>query len=418
MTDPQFEDQKALCSSAALPISEANVSRLLGDIKSENDPTTTRVSVTKALLLANSNYTNSLKLNNAESNLKTSQANYDAIVSPSKNDISQAETAVRVAESSLETSKISLESALQNQKDVMDGASEYQILRQRENVYSAELAVQENQKIVDALQIKSPRDGVIGQINVSVGDKVNAGTLVGIVSDITSISFELSISESDLDGIKEGLLGLAIFDSIPDQPYIVRVTNLSIIPNINQGIVSYPVKADILTTREIAAALPELARYVSGIDLAPLSGFLPSSPGAQVPNSIPNFDPSNLDIDCLRNSLGEDFKISDISPETIMKIRESGCIEESDAPSIDLSSGGIFNLIQQFSPSSLPVAGMGGNVILIKDLKEDLVLVPSKAINRKGRDSYVIKSSGDIEEEVVVELGETDGSRTSIQWIE
>ena len=150
-----------------------------------------------------------------------------------------------------------------------------------------------------------------------------------------------------------------LFRSIPDQPYIVRVTNLSIIPNINQGIVSYPVKADILTTREIAAALPELARYASGIDLgSSLSGFLPSSPGAQVPNSRPNFDPSNLDIDCLRKSLSEDFEISDISPETIMKIRESGCIEESDAPSLDLSSGGIFNLIQQFSPSSLPVAGM------------------------------------------------------------
>ena len=47
---------------------------------------------------------------------------------------------------------------------------------------------------------------------------------------------------------------------------------------------------------------------------------------------------------------------------------------------------------------------MGGNVILIKDL-EDLILVPSKAIKRKGRDSYVIKSLGDVEEEVVVKLG-------------
>ena len=417
LTDPQFEDQKVpVCSSDALPISEVNVSKLLDDIKSENDPTVTRVSVTKALLLANSNYSNSLKtLDNAESNLKTSQANYDAIISPSKNDISQAETAVRVAEASLETSKISLKSSLQNQNDVMDGASEYQILRQRESVYATELTVQENQNIVDLLQVKAPREGVIGQINVSVGDKVSAGTLLGIVSDITSISVDLSISESDLDGIKEGLIGLAIFDSIPDQPYIVRVTNLSIIPNINQGIVSYPVKADILTTREIASALPELARYASGIDLgSSLSGFLPSSPIDQASNLMPNFDPSNLDIDCLRKSLGEDFEISDISPETIMKIRESGCLKSSDAPSIDLSSGGIFDLIQQFSPSSLPVAGMGGNVILIKDLKEDLILVPSKAIKRKGRDSYVIKSSGDIEEEVVVKLGETDGSRTSI----
>mgnify|MGYP001198708363 CR=1 FL=1 len=416
LTDPQFEDQKApVCSSNALPVSKENVSRLLDDIKSENEPTVTRVAATKALLLANSNYTNSLKtLENAESNLKTAEANLVALTSPSQNDVKQAETSVLVAESSLKASEISLETAIQSQKDILEGSSEYQILRQKESVYSAELNVQENQKIVDLLQIKSPRDGVIGQINVSVGDKVNAGTLVGIVSDITSISVDLSISESDLDGIKEGLLGLAIFDSIPDQPYIVRVTNLSIIPNINQGIVSYPVKADILTTREIAAALPELAKYASGISGASaLSSFLPSGSMVQSPNSIPDINPSDVDISCLRDKIGEDFEITDFSPDTIEKIRRSGCLEKSLESRI-ASPDAIFNLIEQFSPSKLPVAGMGGNVILIKDLKENLILVPSKAIKRKGREAYVTKSIGDIEEDVVVNLGETDGERTSI----
>ena len=50
----------------------------------------------------------------------------------------------------------------------------------------------------------------------------------------------------------------------------------------------------------------------------------------------------------------------------------------------------------------------------LKDLKEDLILVPSKAIKRKGRDAYVIKSLGEIEEEVLVKLGVTDGERTSV----
>jgi len=411
LTDPQFEDQKApVCTSNDLPLSELNVTNLLDDLKSENDPTSIRVTTTKALLLANSNYSNSLKtLENAEISL-------DEIISPSQNDINQAKTAVLVAEASLATSQIALETALQNQKDILNGSSEFQILRQKESVYSAELTVQENQKIVDALQIKSPRDGVIGQLNVSVGDKVNAGTLVGIVSDITSISVDLSISESDLDGIKEGLLGLAIFDSIPDQPYIVKVTNLSIIPNINQGIVSYPVKADILTTREIASALPELAKYASGISGASaLSTFLPSNSLNQSNNSvpIPEIDPTEVDLGCLQDKLGEDFEINDFSTETIEKIRMSGCLDNSLANRI-ASPEAIFNLIEQFSPSKLPVAGMGGNVILIKDLKEDLILIPSKAIKRKGRDAYVIKSSGEIEEEVIVKLGETDGERTSI----
>lgn len=415
LTEPQFEDQKVpVCSTSALPISEDNIVSLLDDIKSENEPAIIRVTTTKALILANSNYTNSLKtLENAQSNLKTSQANYDAIISPSQNDINQAETAVLVAKASLATSETSLESALQNQKDILDGSSEYQVLRQQENVYSAELSVQENQKIVDSLQIKAPRDGVIGQLNVSVGDKVGAGTLLGIVSDITSISVDLSISESDLEGIKEGLLGLAIFDSIPDQPYIVRVTNLSIIPNINQWIVSYPVKADILTTREIATALPELVKYASGISGgSSLSNFLPSN-GPGVNMGAPQIDPSNVDLECLRNKLGDDFEINDLSPEMMKEIQNSGCLDKTLSDRI-ASPNAIFNLIEQFSPSKLPVAGMGGNVILLKDLKEDLILVPSKAIKRKGRDAYVTKSVGEIEEQVLVKLGETDGERTSI----
>ena len=412
LTESQFEDQKApVCSSAALPINQDNITRLLDDIKSENEPITIRVTATKALLLANSNYLNALRsLENAESNLKTAQANLSSINFPSQNDINQAESAILVAEASLAASRISLDSALENQKDVLDGSSEFQIDRQKKIVYSAELSVQESQKIVDSLQIRSPRDGVVGQVNVSVGDKVNAGTLLGIVSDITSISVDLSISESDLDGIKEGLVGLAIFDSIPDQPYIVRVTNLSMIPNINQGIVSYPVKADILTTREIASALPELAKYASGISGgSSLSNFLPSprSEGA------PQIDPSNINLECLRDKFGEDFELDDISPETIQKIVSSGCLESSLSDRMS-NPGAIFDLIEQFSPTKLPVAGMGGNVILLKDLKEDLILVPSKAIKRKGRDAYVIKSVGEIEEEVLVKLGVTDGERTSV----
>ena len=105
--------------------------------------------------------------------------------------------------------------------------------------------------------------------------------------------------------------------------------------------------------------------------------------------------------------------MDDISPETIQKIVSSGCLESSLSDRMS-NPGAIFDLIEQFSPTKLPVAGMGGNVILLKDLKEDLILVPSKAIKRKGRDAYVIKSVGEIEEEVLVKLGVTDGERTAV----
>ena len=62
----------------------------------------------------------------------------------------------------------------------------------------------------------------------------------------------------------------------------------------------------------------------------------------------------------------------------------------------------------------MPSAGMGANVILLKDLKEDLIMIPSKAILRKSKESYVKKSLLEEEIEVKVITGESDGIRTSI----
>ena len=407
-----------------MPLSESNRSRLLDDIKSENDPTTARITTTKALLLANSTYTNSLSsLENANSNLETSessvltansnlqtaQTTLNLLLNPSERDVLQAQLAIDTAKLSVLSSQASLDSAIQSEIDILSGASEFQIDKQKQAVYSAELSVQENQVVLDSLDIKSPRDGVVGSINVSVGDKVSANTLLGVISDITSISVDLAISESDVEGIEEGLYGIALFDSMPDQSYVVKISNVSIIPNINQGIVSYPVEAEILKTRDIAIALPELARYASGIaGSSELASFISPQSNASGPSRM---DPSNLDLECIREQLGDDFDVNNISPETIQKVMNSGCMPDS---SKGFGSNSILSVVEQFAPSKMPTAGMGANVILLKDLKEDLIMIPSKSIIRKGKESYVKKVQGEDEIEVKIITGESDGTRTSI----
>ena len=433
LTASPFADEKApVCSTTDLPLSESNRSRLLDDIKSENDPTTARITTTKALLLANSTYTNSLSsLKNANSNLETSessvltsessvltansnlqtaQTTLNLLLNPSERDILQAQLSIDTAKISVLSSQASLDSAVQSEKDILSGASEFQIDKQKQAVYSAELSVQENQEVLDSLEVKSPRDGVIGSINVSVGDKVSANTLLGVISDITSISVDLAISESDVEGIQEGLYGIALFDSLPDQSYVVKISNVSIIPNINQGIVSYPVEAEILKTRDIAAALPELARYASGISgSSELASFISPQNNSSRPSRM---DPANLDLECIREQLGDDFDINNISPETIQKVIKSGCMPESARGG--LGSNSMLSVIEQFAPSKMPTAGMGANVILLKDLKEDLIMVPSKSIIRKGKESYVKKAQGEEEIEVKIVTGDSDGIRTSV----
>ena len=161
LTDPPFADEKApVCSTADLPLSETNRSRLLDDIKSENDPTTARITTTKALLLANSTYTNALSsLDTAKSNLETAKSNLNSLLNPSERDILQAQLAIDTANVSILSSQASLDSAVQSEKDILAGASEFQINKQKQVVYSAELSVQENQNVLDSLEIKSPRDG-------------------------------------------------------------------------------------------------------------------------------------------------------------------------------------------------------------------------------------------------------------------
>ena len=433
LTASPFADEKApVCSTTDLPLSESNRSRLLDDIKSENDPTTARITTTKALLLANSTYTNSLSsLKNANSNLETSessvltsessvltansnlqtaQTTLNSLLNPSERDILQAQLSIDTAKISVLSSQASLDSAVQSEKDILSGASEFQIDKQKQAVYSAELSVQGNQEVLDSLEVKSPRDGVIGSINVSVGDKVSANTLLGVISDVTSISVDLAISESDVEGVQEGLYGIALFDSLPDQSYIVKISNVSIIPNINQGIVSYPVEAEILKARDIAVALPELARYASGISgSSELASFISPQNNSSRPSRV---DPSNLDLECIKEQLGDDFDINNISPATIQKVMKSGCMPESARGG--LGSNSMLSVVEQFAPSKMPTAGMGANVILLKDLKEDLIMIPSKSIIRKGKESYVKKVQGEEEIEVKIATGESDGIRTSI----
>ena len=431
LTVGPYTDEKApVCATIDLPLSDSNKTRLLNDIKRENDPTVARINTTQALLLANSSYNNAKSsletakssletansnLETANSNLETANSNLDILLNPPDRDLKQAQATIESASSSVINAETALKSAIQSEKDVLDGVSQFQIEKQMEVVYSAELSVAENQKQLDSLVVVSPRDGVIGQINVSVGDKVGASTLLSIVSDITSISVDLAISESDVGGIKEGLYGIAMFDSLPEEFYIVEITNVSIIPNINQGIVSYPVEAGILKAKDIALALPELAKYASGISgLSGIGDFL--SPGGMTAGRPAGggFDPANLDLDCLQKSLGEDFDISKIGPETFQKIRDSGCLP--GRPQGMPGGSSMLSMIDQFIPSKMPSAGMGANVILFKELKENLILVPSKAVQRKDRTTYIKTLVGEKEVDVNVEVGESDGTRSSILY--
>ena len=139
-------------------------------------------------------------------------------------------------------------------------------------------------------------------------------------------------------------------------------------------------------------------------------GGMGGPPGGSGGRGMPD-----IDIDCAQKAIGKtDIDFSDfrsLGRENIEKLRNSGCMSSPSGP----PGGGMQAMMEPLLNPSLPPAGMTANVILLKGIKENLLLVPSKAISRRGRDAFVNKKFSETQiEEIKVTLGESDGTRTQI----
>jgi multidrug efflux pump subunit AcrA (membrane-fusion protein) len=350
-------------------------------------------------------------LEDAQLSLEVAIEKRDLLLNPKERDLNQAKSSITSAEAALLSAKAKL-------KDLIDGASTTDISIQQQNVKLAELALVEALDKLEDYKLISPIDGIVGQINIDVGDKINSSTSVMMISDPNSIRIDLTVSETDLIGLNEGMYGIALFDSLPDQFYVISISNVSQIPKVTQGIVTYPVESEILTGQSLMQALPELMRLASGLsmtgDLGNFSSMMPGGGMGGPPGESGGRGMPDIDIECAQKAIGTDLDFSDfrsLGRENIEKLRDSGCVSSPSAP----PGGGMQAMMETLLNPSLPPAGMTANVILLKGIKDNLLLVPSKAISRRGRDAFVNKKISEIDiEEIKVTLGESDGTRTQI----
>ena len=76
---------------------------------------------------------------------------------------------------------------------------------------------------------------------------------------------------------------------------------------------------------------------------------------------------------------------------------------------------GMGSLAGQFINPKLPLDGMSGTLTLVTNIQQDVLLVPSNAITRVGRDNTVkLKNIDGSIEQIVVQTGNDDGQNTLI----
>lgn len=143
--------------------------------------------------------------------------------------ISQAEYEQRIAE--LKKTEFEYQHAIQNlvlQKENLEfelGAKQFELNRQQYVVEDLNRQVQE-------LELKSPIDGVVGNVNIRDRDNVPINTLLITLVDLTTLEIELSIPETFADDLEIGMRSEVTFNG---ESKMGELTSIS--PEVEDGFV-------------------------------------------------------------------------------------------------------------------------------------------------------------------------------------
>ncbi len=353
------------------------------------------------------------------------------------------------ARASLESARASLASAQARYDELNAGPTANAIAQQEENVRLSEISLEEARAALADFTVTAPFHGIVEAVNVQPGDRVAASLAALTLSTSDRILIALTVTEANLLSLEVGQAGIATFDAIDDVEYPVRIASISRVPNAAQGVVTYEVEARLLAGPEIAEVAAELAALRgTGGDLARLlagAGFgagageasgggareggaaggdargagglggggllagldLPEGVTIQeVLQAVANGEPLPEGV-----TLPEDFEIPPQMLERLANLTSNELEQGAETQQGALAA------------RPLPAPGMSASVTILKELREQAVLVPVSAVRQLNGAWFVTvpgpaaDDAGDgviSFERVTVEVGESDGTNVEI----
>jgi len=118
-------------------------------------------------------------------------------------------------------------------------------------IENLERVVSEAERELEDLTLTSPIDGTITQLDLKVGQEIEAqattqATLPKItITDLSKFHIEADVDEIDIGKIKEGQKALIVLDTYPDEELIGNIYYISQMGDESTGAVTYEVRFDI-----------------------------------------------------------------------------------------------------------------------------------------------------------------------------
>ena len=388
-----------------IPFSKSITDAIIDKIFTCCNANSTEMELSKTLISANADYSSSIdqvivsqnQIDSTSASLIDVQITKENLLDPSQEDIdrlSKLETQAKenldrrllslediksgtdpdeisLAEENLAKTQLSLET-------VKKGTEENDLLSQQNDIAIQEYLVSQAEENLSKTKLFASFEGQISSINFKEGEFIGSGQSFVTLTDPLSTQMNIVASEAEFIEIEEGMYGIVALDSMPESPLIIQVMSILEVPNVQQGVVTYPVTARFIQGFEIITVIG---------NFAPL---LQSLAGSIDPSSIPSFGQSD-NTDANRRNRMEGFDFNNLD-----KTAQQG-------------------IISNFLSSTLPAEGMNGTVTLLQKSVQDVLIVPSTAIVvQRGIAKVITSTNSSGVEYKEVKTGLTDGENTEI----
>ncbi len=430
-----LETTVGVCTPDKLPISPDLIAILQASIaRGASVPSQNLISAVTPLISANSSYVNALAgRETAALAVVVARTKLDALNEPPTADER------RVASAALQNAQAAYDATLAKAA-VLTQPSAVDVGLQQQTVRSAEIARDQAQDALDDSTITAPFAGKIGSVAAIVGQRIGGGTAAVVLANPDAIRLDLTIAEADLVNVKAGMLGLARFDSLPRNAYVVKIIGVSSVPTVTQGVVTYPVQAAILrgnALNDIRDQLPSLASALtSGASGAQFGALLGTGGGQGRPAGAsgatgatgaggqrgPGTGAAGASGASGATGAAGGSGARGASGATGAG-GPSGATGAAGASGATGASGGTGARgagggagIQALLNPPLPTPGMNASVTLLVSVVENQLLVPTGAVRRQGNQSFVYTpaEAGGQPVQKPVQTGGSDGTNTAI----
>jgi HlyD family secretion protein len=118
-------------------------------------------------------------------------------------------------------------------------------------VAAAEARVAAAQASLEAARISAPFDGIVTSVDTREGDLISPGSPAVGLANLNSLLIDVSVSEVDINRISVGQEASLVFDAMPELTYTGRVTQVSLVGVVEQGVVNFKITLELTDADEM-----------------------------------------------------------------------------------------------------------------------------------------------------------------------